>query len=143
MDFLLSLPKTMIDLSLGLLKIKKDDRTRQRLGDLLCSIAECVEAIGEAVASGQHPTSRCAELETYILNIHTFVANETDERTADRLTLWLKYVDEVPGVSKIDIQSVVESETKPRWRKSYRVEQSEKIKRVAGMVRGIGNLVRV
>jgi hypothetical protein len=143
MDFLLSLPKTMIDLSLGLLKIKKDDRTRQRLGDLLCSIAECVEAIGELVASGQHPASRCAELETYILSVHAFVADETDERTADHLTFWLKHVAEVPGISKIDIQSVVESENKPRWSKSYRFEQSEKIKEVAGMVRGVGNLVRV
>lgn len=88
MDFLLSLPKTLLDLAVSLLKIKKDDRSRQRLADLLASVARCISGIGDAIAEGSHPTKLCAELDTYLLNLEAFVVEETDTETAARLTLW-------------------------------------------------------
>lgn len=143
MEFLLSLPKSLLDLALGLLKIKRDDRTRQRLADLLCSVADCVSSIGDSIEARVHSTERCAELHAYILNLHRLVAEETDEATANKLTFWLKHVADVPGVAKIDFGKIIETQTAPAWRKSRRFEQTESIKQVAGMIRGIGNLVRV
>src|SRR4051812_509645 len=115
MDFLFSLPKAVLDLAVGLLKIKKDDRTRQRLADLLKSVAECVSAIGDAIDAGEHPSQRCAELEVYIAKLHTFVEGETDKATAEKLTLWLTHVEAAPGLAKIDVARVIEDDTRPRW----------------------------
>jgi hypothetical protein len=143
MEFLFSLPKTLLDLAVGLLKIKKDDRTRQRLADLLSSVASCVSDIGEAVYAGRHPTEKCAELETYILNIEQFVGAETDKPTAQELTRWLRWVAEAPGLAKIDIERTVAVESKPRWTQAARFAQSQEIARIAGLIRGTANLLRV
>jgi predicted transcriptional regulator len=143
MEFLLSLPKTILDLVVNLLKMKKDDRTRQRLADLLSSVAECISAIASSIEDGTPSPERCAELASYIANLHGFVATETDEATANKLTMWLRYVEEVPGLAEIDVRRVLAIETKPPWSKARRFEQAEAVRQIAGLIRGTANLVRV
>jgi hypothetical protein len=128
MDALCSLPKALIELATGLLKLKKDDHTRQRLADLLGSAADCVSAIGDSIEKGVHATERCAELDTYIAHLHKLVTKETNEETARRLTFWLKHVEAVPGVAAVDIGQRIASDVKPGW---GRPDASNKPKRFA------------
>lgn len=143
MDFLLSLPKTLLDLAVDLLKIKKDDRSRQRLADLLNAVADCVAGIADAIERDEHPTKLCAELDVYINNIEQFIAEETNVTVAAQLTRWLQYVGDAPGFVKIDIRLSAEHASKPRWSKYQRFEQSESIRHIAGLIEGTANLVRV
>jgi hypothetical protein len=143
MEFLLSLPKTLLDLAVNLLKIKKDDRTRQRLADLLSSVAACVSEIGDAVNEGIHPTEKCAELDAYLLNLRQFVEAETDKATAEQLTRWLQWVADVPSFAQIDVERSVLAESKPKWSKASRFEHAEAIRRIAGLIRGTADLLRV
>jgi hypothetical protein len=142
-DFFLSLPKTLLDLAVGLLKIKKDDRTRQRLADLLTAVADCATGIAEAIEKNEHPTRFCAELDVYILNLEAFVVEQTNREVASKLTLWLRHIGDVPGVAKIDLAKLVESESKPRWTAAQRFQQAESVRHVAGLIAGTANLVRV
>lgn len=143
LEYLSWLPKSLIDAVIGLLKIKNDDRTRQRMADLLVDVGDCVEAIGANVRDGKHSEERCGELKAYIAHLQNVIATETDERTARQLTLWLDHVGEVPGAAKIDIQSTVLAEVKPRWTQATRYEQADRVLAIAGAIRGVGNLLRV
>lgn len=143
MELLSSLPKVLVDLAVGLLKLRGDDRTRQRLADLLCNVADCVAGIGSNIEAGVHDATRCAELSTYIAHLGKLVAEETDQRTADQLTFWLKHVQAVPGYAKIDVEARILSEVKPKWSASKRFQQAQEVKEIAGIIRGVGNLVCV
>lgn len=143
MEFLLSLPKTLLDLSVSLLKIKKDDRSRQRLADLLSAVARCVSDIGDAIEGGIHPTKLCAELDTYIANVESLVSEHVGDATAARMALWLRHVADVPGIARIDVTQVVEMETKPRWTNLRRHEHAEQVRQIAGLIEGTANLIRV
>ncbi|MGH8602432.1 MAG: hypothetical protein ACREXR_06545 [Gammaproteobacteria bacterium] len=143
MDTLLSLPKALADAALGLLKIKSDDRTRQRLADLLCTIADCISAIADGVEKAHHTKEKCAELSTYALNLDDLVKSEVGEDVAHKPTVRLRRVEFVPSFSEDDIGSLIETETKPKWWRVSRFEQSQEIRQIAGTVRAIGNLVRV
>ena len=143
MDFLLSLPKTLLDLAVGLLKIKKDDRTRQRLADLLASVADCASEIADAIEKNEHPTKLCAELDVYVLNLEKFVLEQTNQEVASKLTLWLRHIADVPGIAKIDLARLVESESKPKWTAVQRFQQAETVRHIAGLIAGTANLVRV
>ncbi|WP_139248323.1 hypothetical protein [Janthinobacterium lividum] len=143
MDFLSSLPKILMDLALGLFKIKKDDRTRQRLADLLSSVADCVDGIANAVENGIHSSSLCAELDAYIENIEAFVQDEIGNDQGRRLTLWLRHVGSVPGIAKIDVRETLEVTSRPRWSKRKRLEHADSIREIGGLIRGTANLVRV
>lgn len=92
---------------------------------------------------GVHPTERCGELDSYILNLRQFVEAETDKATADQLTRWLQWVGDAPGLAKIDVERTVIHESKPKWGKAARFEQAEAIRRIGGMIRGAANLLRV
>ena len=133
-DFLATLPKTLLELAVSLLKLKQDDPSRQRLADLLGAVARCVSGIADAIEKGEHTTKVCAELDTYIVNLESFVVEETNKETAEQLTMWLRNVEEVPGRSSIDLARVVESETKPRWTKAHRFEQAESVRHTAGLI---------
>lgn len=143
MDYLATLSKTLLDLALGFLKIKSDDKTRQRLADTLTQIASCISTIADSVEAGTHPTKHCAELDAYIAHLESFVERETDAKTARTLTIWLRHVGDVPGLAKIDIKQAIESATKPKWSRHHRHEQAESIRHVAGLVEGIANLIRI
>lgn len=132
-----------MDLALGLFKIKKDDRTRQRLADLLSSIADCVDGIANAVENGIHSSSLCAELDVYIENIEAFVRDEIGNDQGRRLTLWLRHVGSVPGIAKIDVRETLEVTSRPRWSKRKRLEHADSIREIGGLIRGTANLVRV
>jgi hypothetical protein len=142
-EFLLSLPKILMDLAVSLLKIKKDDRSRQRFADLLTAVANCISGVADAIDNNEHPTKLCSELDTYIVNIETFIGEQTDHVTATKLTLWLRHVADVPGIAKVDLTSLVESASKPRWSKAQRFQQAESVRNVAGLIEGIANLVRL
>lgn len=143
MSFLFALPKILIDLSLGLLKIKKDDRTRQRLADLLASVADCVSSIGDQVSCGTHSASLCAELEEYISNIEQFFQSEIGDSESQKLAQWLCYVGDVPGLAKIDRRSEIVVASKPKWTKAGRLAHAESIWEIAGLIRGTAKLIRV
>jgi hypothetical protein len=143
MEFLLSLPKLLADLAVGLLKVKKDDRTRQRLADLLADVANCVSQIADAVDKGIHSDERCAELDTYVVHLRDLVAKEVNEETARQLTFWLKHVADAPGHAAEDIGHRIVAETKPRWTRHGRFAQSRDIHEIAGVIRAVANLVRV
>jgi hypothetical protein len=143
MEFLLSLPKILLDLAVSLLKIKKDDRSRQRFADLLTAVAKCISGIADAINNNEHPTKLCSELDTYIVNIEAFIEEQTDKKTARKLTLWLRHVGDVPGIAKLDLVRIVESESKPRWSRSQRFQQAESVRNIAGLIEGTANLVRL
>jgi hypothetical protein len=143
MDFLAGLPATLSTLTVGLLKLKQDKGTRQRLADLLGKVADCVSDIGKSIEGGVHATERCSELKAYIVHLHKLVADETDEKTANTLTFWLEHVEAVPGYAKIDIEIELLTEVKPRWTKRHRREQANAVKEIAGQIRGVGNLLNV
>ena|SRR3990167_4328793 len=143
MEFLALLPKALLDIALGLLKIKKDDRTRQRLADALSSVAKCISDIGDAIEANQHPTKLCGELDAYIAHLESFVERETDTETAKMLILWLRHVAEVPGLSRIDIEQVMIAATMPKWSQHQRFEQAESVQQIAGLVDGIAKLIRI
>jgi hypothetical protein len=140
---LLTLPKLLAELAVGLLNRKKDDGTRQRLGDLLCQVADCVSSIAKSIEEGVLPTERCLELDTYAAHLHKLVGKETDEQTADRLTFWLQHVSAVPGIAQVNFGQRVLSETKPSWTKGKRFEHAQGAREIAGIIRAVGNLVRV
>lgn len=114
MEAMLSLPKALLDLAVSLFNIKNDDRTRQRLADLLGNVADCVQTIGDNIYNGVHDISACAELDAYIDHLHELVAEEIDEKTADQLTFWLKHVSEVPGYAAENIGIRIHSAAKPK-----------------------------
>src|SRR5437879_1130753 len=117
---LLTLSKLLGELAVALLKRNKGDGVRQRLADLLCQVAGCVSSIGDSVQNGVLATERCLELDTYIAHLHSLVAKETDDQTANQLTFWLKHVEAVPGAARSDIGSRVLAETRPTWSRSKR-----------------------
>lgn len=143
MELLLSLPKFLIKFALCLLTRKVNDRTRKRLAGLLCHVSDCVSAINDNIQNGAHPAEQCAELDTYVANLHSLVAKETDEAAAIKLTFWLKHVEAVPDYAEMDFGSMIEAETKTNWSKSKRLKQSQEVKEIAGIIRGIGNFVHV
>jgi hypothetical protein len=142
-ETLLVLPKVLTDVAVALLKLAAEDRTRQRLAELMGKVADCVTAIADSIEAGKLSTERCAELSAYVLHLHGLVAKETDENTADKLTFWLRHVEAVPGVARVEIGALVLSEVKPRWTKHGRFEQAEEVRKIAGMIRGVGNLINV
>jgi len=143
MEALLTLSKVLIDLSVALLKKKGEDRTRQRLADLLCQVGDCVLKIGENIQAKRHSAELCGELNVYVGLLDQLVAEETNEETARQLTFWLKNVAEAPGFSRVDLGAVIESEVRPRWTDHHRFEQSQQVKEIGGIIRGVGNLIRV
>lgn len=140
---LLTFSKLLADVALGLLKNKKDDRTHQRLADLLNSIADCVSSIGDSIQNAVHATEKCAELDMYVVHLQSLVAGETNEETAAQLVFWLKHVGAVPGAARIDIGQRIKSEVRPGWSKTKRFEHAEEVREIAGIIRAFGNLVRV
>jgi hypothetical protein len=143
MDALLTLTEALADVALGPLNLKKDDRTRQRLADLLCSIGDCVSAIGDSIAHGEHATEKCAELDLYVIHFRDLLKGESDEQTAAQLTFWLNHLEVVPGFAAQDIGSRLITEIKPSWTKHGRLAQSQEVREIAGIVRALGNFVRV
>lgn len=143
MDYFLTIAKTFTEGALGILKLRADDRTRQRLADLLGQASDCVLAISTAIHQGTHAADRCGELAGYIAHIHALVEKETDERTADHLTFWLEHVEAVPGVARVELGKMIENNARPLWSKAARNEQSQSIAEIAGLIRAVGNLLRV
>jgi hypothetical protein len=143
MEFLLSLPKILVDLCVNLLKIKKDDRTKQRLADLLSQVADCISKISDNVFEGVHDSEVCGELDIYIAHLHKLVEKETNEETAKQLTFWLKNVAEVPGYCQIQYGKVIVHEAKPSTNSELRFQQGCDIRNIAGIIRGLSNLMRV
>src|SRR5450631_3655843 len=131
MEFLATLPAALSTLTVGFLKLKQDNQARQRLAELLGKVADCVSAIGQSVEDGVHATERCAELKAYVAHLHKFVADHSDEKTADNFTFWLRHVEAVPGYAKIDVETELLTEIKPRWTKRRRLEQANEVKDVA------------
>jgi hypothetical protein len=142
-DALLALPKALVDIAVKLFRIKKDDRTKQRLADLLAQVAECVERVAANIYDGIHDPSVCSELDVYIDQLYALVAKEIDEETAFRVTFLLKHVDEAPTVVQQNIGSRIYQEAKPKITLSGRFQQSQSVREIAGTIRGIANLVRV
>jgi hypothetical protein len=142
-DLLSSLPKTLMDLAFGLVKMKQDDRTRQRLADLLERVANCVDGIADGVQNRTHPTSLCAELDAYIANIEAFVKSEIGEDEGRRLTLWLRHVGEVPGIARVDVQRTLVELSRPSWSLSRHAEKADSLREIGGLIRGTANLLRV
>ena len=142
MDFLVSLPKALADLVTSYLKLRGDDRARQRLADLLGRVADCVSAIGNNIAEGTHSAELCSELQSYIENIHQFIAREIDERTATKLTFWLQHVEAVPGYARLRLSDLAE-EVHPPWLASTRKTRAEELQAIAGAIRGVSAMIRI
>lgn len=143
MDFLLSLPKLLLDLCVDLLKIRSDDSTKQRLAEVLDEVASCVSKIGDNVFAGIHDEELCAELDVYIQRIHNLVEKHVDVETAEKLTFFLKNVAEVPGYCKIEYGKMIVHEVKPEKRQDERFSQGHNVKSIAGTIRGVANLLKV
>ena len=137
-----TLPEALIKVASGLLEVKHDDHTRERLGDLLFGIADCISAIAENIEAGRYSAERCSELDVYVGHLHELIASETDEKTADALTFCLRYADEAPGFWREDIGKRILSQVTPPWRRSRRVVEAVKVREIAGTIRGVSVLVR-
>jgi len=143
MDALLTLTEALADVALGLSKLKQDDRTRRRLADLFCSIGDCISAIGDSIAHGEHATEKCAEVDLYVVHLHDLLKGESGEQTAAQLTFWLKHLEVDPGFAAQGIGLHLITEVKPSSTKHGRLAQSEEVREIAGIVRAFGNFVRV
>lgn len=123
-------------------KWKRDDGTRARLAELLIQVSDCVLTIGANIASGKTSAAQCGELSVYVQHLHALLANATDQKTADRLVFWLKHVEAVPGYAEVEISRRIQFAVEPSWWNSKRIEQSAEVKKIAGILRGIANIVR-
>jgi hypothetical protein len=143
METLITLPKMLAEVALGILSIKSNDRTRQRLADLLCEVADCTKNIADGVKEGRRTTFECKELSVYANNIFELIKSETDEETARKITFQLNYVSAAPGVAAESLGDQVGSFAKPKWSAYKRFRQADEIYEIAGTIRALGNLVRV
>ncbi len=143
MEFLLSLPKLLLDLCVNLLKIRSDDNTKQRLAEVLDDVATCVSNIADNVFEEVHDEELCAELDVYIERLRGLVEKHVDSETADKLTFWLNHVAEVPGYCKIQYGKVIVHEVEPEKGHDERFRQGQNIKSTAGTIKGISNLLKV
>jgi hypothetical protein len=143
MDALLTLTEALADVAQGLSKLNKDDRTRRRLADLFCSIGDCISAIGDSIARGEHATEQCAEVGLYVVHLHDLLKGDSAEHTAAQLAVWLKHLEMIPGFSAKQMGRHLITEVKPSPTKHGRLAQAEEAREIAGIVRAFGNFVRV
>jgi hypothetical protein len=137
------LAKTLTEITTTLMKMAAEDQTRQRLGELIVRVADCVSAIADDIEASKHSTERCGELSAYVHHLNGIIAKQINQDTANQMTFWLRNVEAVPGVAKLDIGTRILSEVKPRWTKHRRFEQAEEVRRIAGTIRGLGNMIHV
>lgn len=137
------LAQFLLETSAKLALKQRDPQIRQRFGKLLSSIADCIESIGDAVRRKEHPAAECVELAAYLRGIHLIAEKAVDKKFADEIVFWLEHVAEAPGVAKIDLESALQREAKPRWSQAARYQKSVELKNVAAMIRATANLVQV
>lgn len=137
------LAQFLLETASKLLLRNNDPGTKQRLGDLLIEISGCIEEIAVSVQRKERPSQRCTELATYLRGIEPIAERAVDKEFAKSIMFWLEHVEAVPGVAKIDLESTIQRESKPRWTEAERYRQAEELKNVAAMIKATGNLVRV
>lgn len=142
MELLASLPKIVSDVAIALLKQRNNNQVRERLGDLLRKVADCVSSIGTAIKAGDDPAEECAELDVYIHHLEQFVSKECSDATAKQVIFWLTHVAEAPGIGRATLTPILTREAKPKWLAWRRERQGEDVLRIAGYIRAIGNLVQ-
>ena len=140
LEFLSALPGFLAEIAVKLFSLWEPGQKRERVGELLLNIADCIERMGSKIENREIPTIECAELKQYVDGLYKHIKDETNEETARSITLELYISEAVPGYYNRDYERDLYGETKPRL--FHRKKHLNEIRRIAGEIRGIGNRVK-
>ena len=120
--------KTLFGLKDSLAKARIERRAR--MATLFGNIADCLEEVAKAIRRGVYPAGRCNELLTYATQMPNTVRDELGPARAEEIGDALKEAHEV--------EMLFGGRSSPEGQ-----EEITKLDEAAGMLRALGNLVRV
>jgi len=125
---ILSAVKVLFGLKDSLAKARVERRTR--MADLFEKVATCLEETAKELRAGSYPGGRCQELLTYAVELPAIVGDELGQAKAEEIGSALKAAHEV--------ERLYADQGKPEGR-----ENVAKLDEAAGLLRALGNIVRV
>lgn len=103
---------------------------RGRIADLFARMAECLEGTAASIRAGDFPAGRCAELLAYAQELPSAIDDELGDERAGTIAGALRGAHEVERLHS--------DRNTPAGRADL-----ERLESAAGMLRAMGNLVRV
>jgi hypothetical protein len=104
---------------------------RKRMADLFLAVSECLAQTAAEIRKGKYPSDRCRELEMYALDLPERVQDEIGKAKAKAVSEELLRAHRIENLYYMD-------RTKPEGEQSLQM-----IEEASGMLRALGNLVRV